>query len=131
MNWKSELIKSLSTSTGLLKTTAFSRYPYMFEPDQLYTLMMWLRRTRNVPGCYLEVGCAYGSTTILLKKYMDRLGIQRRCIAIDTFSGFAQEYADHDIKQLNMHPSLSNAFTDNKREWFIKSLNVDRVSDMT
>lgn len=128
MRLATDLFKKMVASTGIFRKNFFSRYPYMFEPDQLYMLMQLLRRTKNVEGCYVEVGCAYGSTTILLKKYMDRLGIKRRCIALDTFEGFVKEHADYDINVLKKDASLKKIFSVNKKEWFIESLKVDNVT---
>jgi len=72
-------------------STPFARwlwppYKYMFTPPQLALLGRELEMAP--PGTALEIGCANGDTTVWLNLWMAAAGIERRYVAIDTFSGF-------------------------------------------
>jgi SAM-dependent methyltransferase len=63
----------------------------MYEPDQLATLVGLLDDALPAPGSVLEVGCAYGDTTVFLNRHLDRFAPDRAYFAIDTFAGFTEE----------------------------------------
>lgn len=110
-------LKDLSARTGLFRGAVFQGlYPYMFSPTQLQFLTSCLTETREVPGCVVEAGCAYGVTTVYLKKFMAEQGIQRDYVAIDTFSGFPREHAEYEVvhRDKSSHV-LKKAFTDNSK----------------
>lgn len=121
-------IKNICARTGFLDGLFFKKYHYMFSPGQIKTLLDLLLETKDVDGSYVEVGCAFGATTVLLKRYMDELGLIRKCYALDTFSGFVESHAEHDIKILGKNPDLKKAFRRNSIEWFHATMRVDRVS---
>lgn len=124
------LAKCLSYRTGVLRQTFFNVYPYMFTPNQLMFLAETYRSARDIPGCCLEVGCAYGATTVFLKKLMAEEGVQKDYIAMDTFSGFVPEQADFEIKSRRKRPGLKKEFSLNKREWFEVSLRMAGAGDV-
>ena len=74
------------------------RYPYMFVPSQLAFLVECLDSTKLLTGAILEVGCAYGHTTVLLNTHLLTIGDKRKYYAIDTFSGFVKNDIEHEIK---------------------------------
>jgi O-methyltransferase len=115
------LLKDLSLKTGVYNHM-FYVYPYMFTPKQLVLLTEYVKSVDNVPGCFVEAGCAYGATTVFLNKFMIGEGIERDYYAIDTFSGFVDEHAEHEIKSRGKPLSLTRNFTDNKRAWFDRSM---------
>ena len=121
------LLKEFSYRSGFLKNRFFSVYPYMFTPNQLMFIGQALRDTRNVPGSCLEVGCAYGATTVFLRRLMQEEGIEKPYIAIDTFSGFVPEQVEFEIASRNKSPNIGRAFASNKREWYETALAVDGV----
>jgi SAM-dependent methyltransferase len=121
------LLKELSFRTGYLTTRFFSVYPYMFTPNQLMFIGQALRETRNVGGCCLEVGCAYGATTVFLRKLMEEEGIAKPYIAIDTFSGFVPEQVAFEVASRAKPPGIGRMFASNKREWYETALAVDGV----
>ena len=55
------------------------------------------------------MGCAYGATTVFLKKLMAEAGVEKDYIAMDTFSGFAPEQADFEIKSRRKRPGLKES----------------------
>jgi O-methyltransferase len=115
------IIKDLSLKTGVYNHM-FYVYPYMFTPKQLVFLTEYVKSVDKVPGCFVEAGCAYGATTVFLNKFMIGEGIERDYYAIDTFSGFVDEHAEHEIKSRGKPLSLTRNFTDNKRAWFDRSM---------
>jgi hypothetical protein len=91
-------INHVMARTPYLRGFILDRYPYMFEPNQLLTLCRWIDRVRDVPGIFVEAGCAYGYTTVFLKRYMRSIGLQRRYLALDTFSGFVGSHVDYEAQ---------------------------------
>jgi O-methyltransferase len=67
------------------------KYEFMFSPMQLGFLCEQLGQTAGVAGSVLEVGCAYGATTVYLNRHMDDKGIDADYFAIDTFNGFTKK----------------------------------------
>src|SRR5262245_32818740 len=49
----------------------------MMTPPQLCFLCKCIKDVRNVDGIILEVGCAYGATTVFLNKYLDAQGSEK------------------------------------------------------
>lgn len=128
MSYPKAIIKNFSAKTGILERSLFLRYHYMFTPGQLRCLLNLVHETRSVEGCYAEIGCAYGATTVLLKKYIDELGLERPYFAFDTFSGFVEDHANYDIDQLERDPDLKGDFSENSESWFHATLRANEVS---
>lgn len=124
------MLYGMSYRANILDRTLFNVYPFMHEPHQLKYLLECIDKTSEVPGVYLEIGCAYGATTAFLKKYMDRLGIKHRYIAIDTFSGFTDDDVEHEIRIRNKSPRMREIFSSNKREWVQHSLDIAGVREV-
>jgi O-methyltransferase len=121
------IIKDASLKTGIYNHLFFNVYPYMYEPKQLVFLTECVKSSRDVPGCFVEVGCAYGATTVFLNKTMNGEGIERDYYAIDTFSGFADEHIEHEIKNRGKPASLRDHFTYNKKAWFDRSIALQGI----
>jgi O-methyltransferase len=121
------LLKELSYRTGFLRNRFFSVYSFMFTPSQLMFIGQVMRDTADVSGCCLEVGCAYGATTVFLRKLMQEEGIDKPYIAIDTFSGFVPEQVAFEVAARKKSPNIRRTFARNKREWYETALAVDRV----
>jgi O-methyltransferase len=122
------IIKDISLKTGRNRQL-FSLYPYMFSPAQLIFLADCVRSVSNVPGSFVEVGCAYGATTVFLNKYMNDNAqlVERNYYAIDTFRSFVAEQADYEIQNRGKSPSIKKRFKENKKAWFDKSMAVHGV----
>lgn len=122
------LLKEFSYRSGLLRDRFFSVYPYMFTPLQLMFIAECFRGVRDVPGSCIEVGCAYGATTVFLKKLMAEDGFAKDYIALDTFSGFVPEQVAFEVKERRKSPAIARIFRRNKREWYEAALAVDHVT---
>jgi cephalosporin hydroxylase len=73
------------------------RYPpFTLAPERLYLFLHHLIETRDVPGAVVEIGCNLGGSAIIARKMLERLGMDKRYVCIDTFDGFidAQFAAD-------------------------------------
>ncbi|MGF1608469.1 MAG: TylF/MycF/NovP-related O-methyltransferase [Kiloniellales bacterium] len=121
-------LKDFSLKTGLFRQTVFKTYRFMFEPHQLEFLMRCLRETKDVEGHILEIGCAYGATTVVLKKFLDHLGSTRPYTALDTFAGFLPEHTDYEIRERGKRAINRHAFSVNKKTWVAESLRQCQVA---
>ncbi len=115
-------------ATGIFDQKFFKVYNYMYEPTQLIALTECIRSVRDVPGSFVEAGCAYGATTAFLNRFMDNLGLDRPYYAIDTFSGFADEHSDYEIHQRGKPSGLRREFTENKKSWFDRSMKMHKLA---
>lgn len=123
-------VKDLSLRTGVYQQTFFDVYPFMFTPQQLFFLTRCLIETKNVEGCCLEAGCAYGATTVFLNKFMKNEGILKSYIAVDTFSGFVEDHYSFEIQQRHKRRKIKYSFSENKQSWFDLSLKRGGVSNV-
>lgn len=71
----------------------YYRYDYSFSPSQLCFLVRCLDETSDVEGSVVEIGCAYGHTTVFLDKHLENREDVRDYFCIDTFAGFTEEDA--------------------------------------
>lgn len=66
-------------------------YDYLYRPAQLCFLAGEVERTDALEGSIVEVGCAFGATTVFLDHHLCDIRSDKRYYAIDTFSGFTPE----------------------------------------
>lgn len=124
------LCTEASIRTGIFSRRFLSVYDYMFSPGQLIFFTQGLVQTRHVPGCCIEVGCAYGQTTAFLRKFMDESGISKDYYALDTFSGFIPEHVDYEVNRRNKNRRIARSFVTNKKKWFDYSLRVSGINSV-
>jgi O-methyltransferase len=117
--------------TGLNAQSTFGAYNYMFTPGQLRFLMDCVTETAGIPGCYVEAGCAYGTTTAFLRKWMEESGIKKNYFALDTFSGFPSNQTEYEINVRGKSADISFPFSTNKKEWFDFSMSLAGITDVT
>ena len=122
---KSSLIEKI------LGRNVWSVYDYMFSPNQLIFLTQCLTETRDVPGCCVEIGCAYGRTTAFLRKFMDENEIAKPYYALDTFKGFVPEHLDYETERRDKDQGVDLWFVNNKKSWFDHSLKISGVKSVT
>jgi len=125
------LVKDASLLTGVYNHTFFGVYSYMFEPKQLIFLTECISQVARVPGCFVEVGCAHGNTTVFLKKFMASDQVDRDYYAIDTFSGFRSEHVEHETGIRGKPASIGTHFVDNKKAWFDKTMALHDIQRVT
>ena len=114
----------------LREAFGFRYYPFMMSPSQLVVLCEKLARTAGVPGSILEVGCAFGATTVFLNRYIDELGINVDYYAIDTFRGFTPADIEAERKLGRLY-RYETCFRGNRKAWFDRTMRRNDVSRVT
>jgi O-methyltransferase len=78
--------------------TVFFRHPRTtLEPERLYAFLDAIWTQRDVEGSVVEVGCYLGGTAALGSRMMENLGISKRYVVIDTFTGFVPDQFERDV----------------------------------
>jgi hypothetical protein len=75
-----------------------------------------------------EIGCANGSTTVFLNKYMDARRIEKDYYAVDTFSGFVAEDIGFEVSQRGKRGDLFTDFQINKKKWFDGTMHQNEIT---
>ena len=75
------------------------------------------------------MGCAYGATTVLMARTFRELQVERQGFALDTFRGFVESHANHDIVQLGKDKTLKKYFNKNDVSWLQASLKDSNIND--
>jgi O-methyltransferase len=113
-----KLIKEL-LFTSPFRRWFFPRFSYNFTAPQLCFLCQCIEDTKHVEGAIAEIGCATGSTTVFLNKFMDAQNIQKTYYALDTFCGFvADDIALEVVDRGKTAGLFTAAFQVNKKKWF-------------
>lgn len=111
--------------------TWYPKYNYNFNPSQLAFINNIIESTKKTKGIILEVGCAYGDTTIFINKYMDCKEINKQYICIDTFTGFQEKDINEEVNERGKSRAMfTKAFLNNSEERFKKVMeynNIERV----
>jgi O-methyltransferase len=79
-----------------LRKYLYYRYVYSFDPRELAFLIHCLDQTADLTSPILEVGCAFGHTTVFLNKHLAAVGNRRPYVCIDTFAGFTNDDARYE-----------------------------------
>lgn len=109
----------------------FYRYHYMFSPQQLFYYCDAINRIKDVEGIILEIGCAEGRTTVFANKFMEKEGIKKEYICIDTFSGFTSDDVQYEaLKRDKNKTVLKTQFVANKRKWVDSTLKYNGIKDV-
>jgi hypothetical protein len=106
------------------------RYGYMFSPAQLGFFCDQITDVADVPGSILEVGCAWGRTTVFLNRHIDSLGMDVDYYAIDTFSGFTTRDLESE-RALGRDSLYYSVFRGNSRPRFDRTMRRNGVSRVT
>lgn len=102
----------------------------MFTPQQLVFLAKMVEMRRTIDGSFLEIGCAFGATTVFLAKYLEEIGGRQPYCAIDTFSGFVDRDIEHERRKYGRDEKLRSIFRRNDVEWFKASLQENGVTNV-
>jgi predicted O-methyltransferase YrrM len=108
----------------------FRHYEYMYSPSQLAFLCQQITNTAEVPGSILEVGCAWGATTVFLNRHIDELGLDVDYYTVDTFEGFTNE----DIRtehERGRRYYYDTAFHGNSKAWFDRTMRRNQIARAT
>jgi O-methyltransferase len=120
----SRLVRNLLHATPL-KSALQHRYEYFFWPRELNFLCEQIAASLDVPGSFLEVGCARGATSVFLNKHLDCLErwdgitpIDKTYYCLDTFSGFVDSHVEHERKEGFHRDENYTEFDLNDEKWF-------------
>jgi O-methyltransferase len=132
------------TVYGWLRNSPFGhrlahRYPYMYTPRQLATLVSLLdEAATNAPsGQVVEVGCAAGHSTVFIAYHLAELakrGQRHDYHAYDTFAGFPESDVDYEARRIpNIARSRFEGFQLNRQSWVQQSLdrNAENIAPVT
>jgi hypothetical protein len=112
-----------------LRRHFFPNWDYMMmTPPQLCFLCKCIEDVRNVDGIILELGCAYGATTVFLNKYLDAQGIEKPYVCIDTFSGFQVDDIEYEVAKRGKRKDFYRQFRLNKKSWFDGTMKMNGIS---
>jgi O-methyltransferase len=115
-----------------LRTYLYHRYSYSFTPSQLGFLIECLNRTAQVEGIVVEIGCAYGQTTVYLDRHLNATNDARRYTCIDTFTGFTPEDRDFEERVRGKSSSAyKHSFADVSLRGFRRTLANNGVTRVT
>ena len=103
------------------------RYRFMFSPSQLCVLCAQITDTAEIPGSILEVGCAFGATTVFLNRHIDSLGLDVDYYAIDTFAGFTASDISYEHAQ-GRHYRYDKEFRGNSQPWFDRTMRRNGIN---
>jgi O-methyltransferase len=106
------------------------RYRYMFTPAQLAFLCSQITNTVEIPGSILEIGCAWGRSTVFLNRHIDSLGIDVDYYAIDTFSGFTNSDLERE-RSLGRDSIYYSLFRGNSKSRFDRTMRRNGVTRVT
>lgn len=123
-------LKSLAARTRL-GNWVFPRYTFMYTPSQLGFLVEEVSETAKVPGALLEVGCAYGETTVWLNRHLDDLGVDKPYHCVDTFSGFLPEHVEYERRQRGHDRQTYPGFQVNDPSWFRATMELNGIRRVT
>lgn len=126
MNMKQQLKRM---ARHALSSILYRYPPFALAPERLYLLLHYLIETKDVPGAVVEVGCNLGGTTVIAKRMLDRLGIAKPYVCIDTFDGFVAEQFGTDVA-LGTPLSDQQRFSGNSRDLVAKILRQHQCADV-
>jgi O-methyltransferase len=116
-------------SRTALRKYLYHRYDYSFSPRQLCYLIDCLSRTVDVAGRVVEIGCAYGHTTVFLDRHLRESHDPRDIVCIDTFSGFTVEDATFEEQQRGkVSAKYSSRFADVSLRRFQRTMTDNGVT---
>ena len=108
----------------------FRHYEYMYSPSQLGFLCQEITKTAEVPGSILEVGCAWGATTVFLNRHIDELGLDVDYYTVDTFAGFTDDdiRTEHERGRRYYYDAIFHA---NSKAWFDRTMRRNNAARVT
>jgi len=106
------------------------RYPpSVLAPERLYLFLHHLIQTRDVPGAVVEIGCNLGGTAAIAKRMLNRLGVEKPYICIDTFDGFVDSQFAADVSR-GSPSGDQNLFSGNSKDLVARILRRHGCGDI-
>jgi O-methyltransferase len=108
----------------------YDRMPHMFTPRQLAFLASQLDSLSEIPGAIVEVGCAYGATTVWLRRHMEDINLHRAYICIDTFAGFTAGDISYEQEHRGHRNDDYRDFRANSQRRFKRTLRMNGIANV-
>jgi predicted O-methyltransferase YrrM len=104
-------------------------YRDLVSPAELTLLCNAIEETRHLKGPVVEIGCAAGSTTVFLNRFMDDKSVNKPYWCIDTFGGFTDDDVRFETENRGKELSkLAGGFSANSEAWFQKAMQMNGIS---
>ncbi len=102
-------------------------YDYAFSPEQLWALCTLVDDSAEVGDTVLEVGCAWGATTVYLNNHLSarQRPVDYHCV--DTFRGFTS--TDIEAERTRGKTERFDDFDLNSRALFVATMQVNGMRD--
>lgn len=97
-----------------------------------YDVLQAIDNTKDVQGCFVEIGTFMGSTMAVVLEYMKAKGIKKDTYTLDTFEGFAYDAARNssDVVWVDSHVVDQKTVTDRLKK-FDPAVNVIKNNIIT
>jgi O-methyltransferase len=82
----------------LLAPVIYRRPVPELPAERLYLYLDALKRTRDLPGAVVEVGCFQCGTSAWAAGMLRGIGVEREYICVDTFGGFVGDQFSDDVR---------------------------------
>jgi len=127
---RAAIFQALSSTTKLAPYLHHS-YDYMYLPAQLAFIAAEVEQTDPLRGSIVEIGCAFGATTVYLDQHLRYLDSTKRYYALDTFSGFRPEDVEVERHERGRRQENFSGFQRNSRASFERTLRLNGVDRVT
>jgi O-methyltransferase len=111
-SWGRLKLSAKYKAKSVLRPLVFRYPPIGLQPERLQVWLKILVETGQIDGAVVEVGCRLGGTAAVSWNMLRNLGVRKRYICVDTFSGFVAEHFEDDLKRGN-HEVNRWMFADN------------------
>lgn len=72
------MISTLKLATkSILAPLLYHGYPVTLQMERVYLWLDVLARTQTVPGDVIEMGVMHGGTSVMARKFLRRLGLEK------------------------------------------------------
>lgn len=104
-----DFLKYIAYRTPIIQRTMWPRYRYAIHPGQLAAMVQLMEKTRDGPGCVIEIGVALGNTSMFLLEHLKTTEDPRPVLLFDTFCGFTPDSVAVEINDRSK-AGFKNAF---------------------
>jgi predicted O-methyltransferase YrrM len=119
----------LITRTNYGRRVLVPKYPYMFTPEQLWTLCTAAESALPLGGAFAEIGVWTGRTTVYLHRHILAKGPAPIYYCIDTFSGFTERDVLQEQHRGKDPKDYQGVFTMNSKRRFLRTMHVNGLDN--
>lgn len=124
------MIRTLKLAAkNLLAPLLYHGYPVTLQMERVYLWLDVLACTQNVPGDVIEMGVMHGGTSVMARKFLRRLGLEKKYWAYDTFGGFVEKQVNAEVEK-GLDAQYKEHFRVNSANLVRKIFKIHEVSDI-